>query len=399
MKTSLKIITLTLALCIGSLCVSAQTNQEQSDSTVKTLYRVVKNDGAEYYGYILKDDGREIEMLTKTIGKIFISKAEIQSIKVIDETLVDDEGNMNYGDFRAKGPFTTRYYLSTNALPIEKGENYAMIHLYGPEVHFAVSDRLSLGVMSSWIASPIAVAAKYSFPSKSNTHFALGSIVGSSGFLGQGKGFGGLHWATITQGDRTSNFSISAGVAHISPTFFDSWNEDLGPKYSLISESYPDDLSNSYYSYWGYNNTLTSAVKELTQLDLSQSIKKTTTTLPVLSLAGITPVGKKASFIFDMMVFFSPNKRLVRDHVVEIHEDVTYFSYDTYSDVTEDVTIYETRLEKNGFAPTALIMPGMRFNGAHNKAFQVVLAGVITKDRYGDVYSFPVPMVSWLRQF
>jgi hypothetical protein len=41
----------------------------------------------------------------------------------------------------------------------------------------------------------------------------------------------------------------------------------------------------------------------------------------------------------------------------------------------------------------------MRFNQAHNKAFQVVLAGVITTGTSGEVFTFPVPMVSWLRTF
>ena len=34
-----------------------------------------------------------------------------------------------------------------------------MIGLQGPEVHFAVSDNLSLGIMATWIASPLALAA------------------------------------------------------------------------------------------------------------------------------------------------------------------------------------------------------------------------------------------------
>ena len=65
-----------------------------------------------------------------------------------------------------------------------------MLHLYGPEVHFAVTGNLNLGVMATWIASPLALAAKYSFDSESNTHFALGTIMGSSGFLANSKIFG-----------------------------------------------------------------------------------------------------------------------------------------------------------------------------------------------------------------
>jgi hypothetical protein len=66
---------------------------------------------------------------------------------------------------------------------------------------------------------------------------------------------------------------------------------------------------------------------------------------------------------------------------------------------TDDVTVNKYKIVQSGLQPTFLVMPGMRFNKSHNKAFQVVLAGIITKDRYGDIYTYPVPMVSWLRTF
>ncbi len=65
----------------------------------------------------------------------------------------------------------------------------------------------------------------------------------------------------------------------------------------------------------------------------------------------------------------------------------------------KDYIVDEYKIEQKGIRPTILIMPGMRFNQAHNKAFQVVLAGVITTNSDGDVFTFPIPMVSWLRTF
>jgi hypothetical protein len=45
-----------------------------------------------------------------------------------------------------------------------------------------------------------------------------------------------------------------------------------------------------------------------------------------------------------------------------------------------------------------ILMPAMRFSQSYSKAFQVALAGVVqVKD--GKTSSFPLPMVSWLRQF
>lgn len=145
MKTliySLFLLTLLISPVFG---VAQEVNL--NDST-KQYYLVIKTDGAEYYGEILEDDGREILMLTSTIGKIYINKSEIKSITKLDKgTEITSDGGA-YKEFRAEGPFTTRYYFTTNAHPIKEKENYALIHLFGPEVHFGVKDNLSLGVMS-----------------------------------------------------------------------------------------------------------------------------------------------------------------------------------------------------------------------------------------------------------
>ena len=114
---------------------------------------------------------------------------------------------------------------------------------------------------------------------------------------------GGLHWLTISRGDRMSNISISAGYGYI------------------------------------YNNNFQDAF--------------------FIGIGGITPVGKKASFIFDSMTILNPS---------------------TYN-------------------ATLIFMPSMRFNQSYEKAFQIALAGVVNIEADGDVTSFPVPMVSWLRKF
>ena len=172
---------------------------------------ITKNDGGEFIGEIISDDGREILLMTTTIGKIYINKSDISGITLVDEKSTNKVG----GEFRAEGPFTTRYFFTNNSLPLKKNEHYAMIQLYGPEVHFSVSDKLSLGIMASWIASPIALASKLCLYSKNNIHISLGNILGNSGYIEQGKVFGGLHWLTITKGDRMKNFSFSAGYGYV----------------------------------------------------------------------------------------------------------------------------------------------------------------------------------------
>ena len=377
MKRLLIIIAL---ICGSTLLVQAQTDIPVTDST---LYLVTKTDGGEFYGYILSDDGREILLLTKNIGKIYISKADIARVsKVTDQEILSGRSD-GYSDYRVTGPFTTRYSFTTNALPIERGENYALIHLHGPEVHFAMNDNFSLGIMSSWIASPIGVAAKYSFTSESKVKFALGSIVASSGYLLDAQAFGGLHWATVSSGSRKSNLSFSLGYAYA----------DLG-------QSDLNEIGDKYrFEPWQYDAEQ-QVIERLEGVDHEwedRYLFKDFSPSIVLGFAGITPVGKKASFIFDAMLFLGEGADVRYPSTVTV-PNVTYYK-PMDGQVTEDVTVGVGEVYTTGTRQTLILMPAMRFHQSHTKAFQVSLSGVVLIDEKDGVSTFPVPMVSWLRQF
>ena len=297
---------------------------------------ITLNNGDVRVGEIISDDGREVLFLTKDIGKVYIRKQDIKSIK----PYVPEAGEIVDGDFFVNSPFTTRYYFTTNARPLKKGEDYSMIHLYGPEIHFSVTDRLSLGVMTSWIASPFVLAAKYSIPTKNpNVNFGIGTLLGSSGFLNTFRGFGGLHWGMATFGDEKQNLTLSLGY--------------------------------SYVNLGNYNDSRLS-------------------TAPVFSIAGIKKIGKRASFFFDSMIFFGKSTK------------TNYSSY-VYNPITGGYDYVGTTVidYRNTIA---FFMPGMRFQSGPKTAFQFALAGVIyseknTKTNFRDVMSFPLPQCSWFFKF
>ncbi|MFK8044776.1 MAG: hypothetical protein AB8B72_04735 [Crocinitomicaceae bacterium] len=331
-----------LLFCFSLLFTSALISQVNTDSTEiegKPYFKVTKNDKSEYIGQILKDDGREILLRTKTIGDLYISKSDIKSIKPIDEMEATLSGN-----YRERGPFKTRYYFTNNALRGEKGDNYGMVHLYGPEVHFSVSDRLSVGVMATWLASPVGLALKYAVPTKNEKlNFSLGTIMLSSGYLNQARGFGGLHWGSVTYGEAGKNMTLNSGVGYIDLGFRGDFNSP-GSYFKLASVS---------------------------------------------GLGGIFPIGEKASFIFDSMIAISERRN--------------YFT-NGYGFTDENGNIIATpSIYNSGTEVTSFFMPGMRFQSSDRRAFQVALAGVIQYSSIGfnygsngsDSRSFPVPMCSW----
>lgn len=345
--------------------------QEDSLKVVRT------KDGEFRIGKIISDDGREILLETKEIGKIYIRKQDISSIEAYSEENI----KIVNGEFRDSGPFTTRYFFTTNAFSIKKKENYALLNLYGPEVHFALTDRFSLGIMSTWIGSPIGLAAKYSIPTQNEKlNFGLGGIIGTSGYIGQFRGYGGLYWGTVTYGDRLTNFSFSAGFAHIHPG-----NNFGGQSFYYEPGTYPaiesPPGSGIYYHYY----------PEPVSLDNNLNI-----TAPAIGTSFITSVGKKASFILDAMIFFgSTNQRSS-----SFDQTVTY----TYSNTTgqPEYTIISDYDDVNSSSQTrttaAYIMPGMRFQKTEDRAFQFALAGVVAGQN-GDVVAFPLPMCSWFFKF
>lgn len=349
MKTNLSIL-FVLMFLFGASAFS-QTNPSDTNT-----YVIKKSNGIEYIGKILSDDGREVLILTESLGKIYIPKADIALIKVvnIEKDLVNNE-------YRGKGVFTTRYQFSTNAFPIEKGENYAMINLYGPEVHFAVNKRFSLGIMASWIASPLVLAAKYTIPtSNEKINFGIGTLLGTTGYLNQARGFGGLHWGMVTFGDRSRNLTLSLGYCYFNAglsrfdTFYQPGTYSSGQYYS----DYP--------------------------------IKKVNSPLilaPVIGAAGIVPVGKKASLFVDAMLILGKTSG-------EQEQDITTF-YDSQGIPISTVVseLKDVTTPRVNF----VFMPGMRFQSSENKAFQISLAGIIGYE--DEVYSFPVPMCSWFYKF
>ena len=383
--------------------VCAQTSEEIEEKK-ENLVLIIKNSGGEYIGEIISDDGREILLITKTIGKIYINKSEISSISKVEDNL---KTNKN-GEFRASGPFTTRYYFTNNALPIKKNENYALVHVYGPEVHFSVGNKTSLGVMASWIASPIGLVLKQQIFSKNKLHVSIGSILGSSGYINQGQTYGGLHWGTITVGDRTFNISFSAGLAHINwptnNTDFMSNVREMGDRYSysFYDQNHPyfiaeDDYNSQMafedsigiYDWNGFSNSNDRYLYRNKQL------------ATVIGVSGIAPIGKKASFIFDSMIFIA-NKSKVNYTTKE--KEINYERYNNAtgnSQLTSFTAVYGEGVISPGTYRniTFILMPAMRFNQSYEKAFQVALAGFINYDEINGLNSAPVPMISWLRKF
>ena len=340
-----------------------------SSSTDTNTYVITKSDGTEYIGKLISDDGREVLIITETLGKIYIPKSDIKSI-----VKVTDNKSIVRGEYYASGPFTTRHAFTTNALPIAKGENYAMINLYGPEIHFAVTDHLNIGIMSTWTASPLALALKYTIPTRfEKLNFSLGTLLGTSGYFNSFKGYGGIHFANVTYGDRKNNVTFSAGYGYTS---------SFGTKDLIIPGTYTSTNGGFNYSYGTYSPGITKG--------------------PILSIAGIVKVGAKVSFVFDSML--GSFGRTTSNNEMGVTVTISEATPPDFNNGIYQQSVSITNV--NSLKLYALfLMPGMRFQTKENRAFQISLAGVTVfgpaLENWGgpNSISFPLPMCSWFYKF
>ena len=102
----------------------------QTDSIPKpqladtNLYRIVKSDGTDFIGYIIKQDEREVLIQIQSGRTFYIPQYEIKEIVPIKYGELDKEGV-----FVGEDRFATRYFLTTNGLPIKKARALCSVEL------------------------------------------------------------------------------------------------------------------------------------------------------------------------------------------------------------------------------------------------------------------------------
>ena len=226
----------------------AYTQNLQDTSKLKSsaTYVITKNDGTEFVGIILSQDAREVLIDTDKMGQIVIPKHEIKEIREIKSSEINAGG-----EYVPAEVFSTRYFITPNGLPVDKGESYILWNLYGQDFQFGVGKNFGVGIMTTWFAVPLIGTAKYSIELNKNTSLGLGILVGTGSWAQPDFGLV-LPFGSLTFGNRRKNLSLSGGYGAV-------WAEGIGEGRFL------------------------------------------------LSVAGMSKVGNKVSLVFDSFIFPSSN--------------------------------------------------------------------------------------------
>jgi hypothetical protein len=193
------------------ICATAMWSQAQSyyTSPDDSMYRVVKTDGNILIGKLLQNDAREILLRTEDGREIYIPQHVIKRLEPLS-----GEKRSVAGEYTGEDRFSTRYFITTNGLPIKKGEHYVQWNLFGPDFQFALADDLGVGLMTSWLGTPLIGTIKKSWKLNDEAQFAIGGLVGTGSWISPDWG-GALPFATVSLGDRQRNIAFSAGYGAI----------------------------------------------------------------------------------------------------------------------------------------------------------------------------------------
>ena len=197
-------------------------------------YVIITNDGTEYTGEIVGDNDREILILTKTMGKLYIPKYTIKNITLLDkETFVA-------GEFLDKNNHPNFYMINTNVLPFKKRE-FRVSHAYfcGFSGTYAINENVAVGLQTTIIGAPMGLVLKTSFELSPGNYVGTDFNIASLTYFENSSYIGNIS-AKYTHGDDKTNFTLMGGVAFSS--YLTQFNNYPSPGYTQMRNN-----ENAYY--------------------------------------------------------------------------------------------------------------------------------------------------------
>jgi hypothetical protein len=217
-----KLLSLVILLGMMAWGINAQITLAQVD--LNKTYIIKTYDGATFIGKIKSYDKKEVLIETVKLGEVTVPTYQLEKLEEAKASDLTEEG-----DYAKDNLFATRYFITTNGLPIKKGEAYALINWYGPDIQYGLADNLSVGIMTSWLGTPVIGSVKYSHKINENTSLGLGALVGSMGWASLKTG-GALPFAALTVGNRKTNFTVSGGYGAL-------WLDDYDGGFDVSGEA------------------------------------------------------------------------------------------------------------------------------------------------------------------
>lgn len=191
--------------------LQVQAQEYASDSVTNTnLTKISKVDGSTLVGFIVSQTAKEIVFDIKGGERVTIPQYRISNIEIVEKPVEDELAAET-----DTHPFNTRYFYSTNGLPLKKGEHHIRCSLTGPTIQFGLGYDFQVSITTTWIVAPLIVGLKKNFHLEGNVHFSTGIVAGHFLYL-YDDAIITAPFIGLTIGDVKRNITINAAYANAS---------------------------------------------------------------------------------------------------------------------------------------------------------------------------------------
>jgi hypothetical protein len=195
-----------LCLAVTMLTQSAVAQESLRPGSWVTVEKV---DGGRYVGVLLSSDEREVLLDSTSVGSVIVPRGLVRSITYAAIGRAAQQ-EVSAGEL----PFSSRYFITTNGFPIGDDGAYILFTTFGPDFQFAPTENLSVGILTTYIGSPILASIKATAHVSDKVNVAAGALVGWSGWIPETIFFA-LPYGSLTYGSRASNVTVSAGYGYV----------------------------------------------------------------------------------------------------------------------------------------------------------------------------------------
>ena len=187
--------------------------QDMPDTTRKNPnldYVVQMFDGNVYVGKVIYEDPRAIQLQVKKMGNIYLKKNDIEVMRPTNKQEL-----VALSNYTPSEVYSTKYFFTSNDLPVKKKEDLNLWNWYGIDKSFALSSRFVLDINTTWGGIPLLGTIRYDIQIGKKTSIGVGTLFGW-GTWAFPNYTASIPYASITYGDRITNATAGAGYGFFS---------------------------------------------------------------------------------------------------------------------------------------------------------------------------------------
>ena len=188
------------------LAPAAMVAQQQPWIDTLSMQSIERHDGTELRGRVVAMNAREVTIALADGTRLVLPKHLVRSIVSLEGPQPQAAG---------AAVQTSTYFVTSSALPMPKGTSTLQFNIAGVALEAFPTERLSIGVLSSWISAPIIATAMVRMPLAENVWLGAGGIVGWGGSMADRNLFA-APTLTLSVKSGSTNFSLTGGYGFTS---------------------------------------------------------------------------------------------------------------------------------------------------------------------------------------